>query len=166
MDFLESTRQQFRNYKLLAEKAMAQLGDRELLAGGDDVNNSIVIIVQHLHGNMLSRWTNFLTEDGEKPWRKRDDEFEESISSREELFRLWEEGWTCVLENLARLTESDLDKTIRIRGEAMSAVDAVLRQLTHYSYHIGQIVMLCKRAAGAEWASLTIPRKAREAHHS
>jgi hypothetical protein len=158
MSFLKYCITRFREYKRLADKAMAQLSDERLLHNAEGDNNSIVVIVKHMRGNMLSRWTNFLTEDGEKPWRQREEEFEHEGLSREALMQLWEEGWACLFATLESLSEADLDRIIHIRKEGMSAMDAIIRQLMHYSYHIGQIVLLCKHDAAEGWQSLSIPR--------
>jgi hypothetical protein len=159
MSFLQNSIARLQEYKRLAEKAIAQISDEALLhdAGGEN-NNSIVVIIKHMHGNMLSRWTNFLTEDGEKPWRQRDDEFEHEAMSREQLLTLWEEGWQCMFNALMPLTEEDLAKNVLIRGEKLTVTDAIVRQLMHYAYHIGQIVLLCKQEAAEGWASLSIPK--------
>src|SRR5690606_12715097 len=147
MSFLQTTIKVFREYKALAEKAFDQIGDADLLKEPQGDTNSIVIIVRHLHGNMLSRWTNFLTEDGEKPWRRRDEEFEHTALSRDELMELWATGWQCLFDTLGTLREVDLSRTIRIRGQELSVMNALLRQLSHYSYHVGQIVTLCRQSA-------------------
>jgi hypothetical protein len=158
MDFLQSVTTRFREYKNLAEKAMLQLSDERLLHNAEGSNNSIVVIVKHLRGNMLSRWTNFLTEDGEKPWRQREEEFQHEDMSRERLMQLWEEGWACLFTTLGSMSKEDLDKIIYIRKEGMPAIDAIIRQVMHYSYHVGQLVMLCKHDAAEQWESLSIPR--------
>ena len=155
---LESAIRQFRDYKLLAEKAFAQLAEKDFHFQPNDETNSIAINITHLHGNMMSRWTNFLTEDGEKEWRQRDDEFEVHDYSREKLLELWEQGWLTVFGALQSLRPGDLEKTIYIRSKPLSVMDAIHRQLTHYSYHVGQIVMLGKIVKGAKWKSLTIPK--------
>ena len=155
---LESAIQQFRDYKLLAEKAFAQLAEKDFHFQPNDETNSIAINITHLHGNMMSRWTNFLTEDGEKEWRQRDDEFEVHTYPRDKLLELWEQGWLAVFGALQSLRPGDLEKTIYIRSKPLSVVDAIHRQLTHYSYHVGQIVMLGKIVKGAKWKSLTIPK--------
>jgi uncharacterized damage-inducible protein DinB len=165
MRFLETAISQFRHYKELAEKAMAQISDEALLKECAPNNNSIVILVRHMHGNMLSRWTNFLTEDGEKPWRRRDEEFEHAAFSRAELMELWESGWQCLFGALGSLTDADLPQTIRIRAQEMSAMDAILRQLSHYCYHVGQIILLCKQSAES-WQSLSIPRNESAAYNA
>ena len=156
--FLKSAIQQFNDYKLLAEKTFLQLDEKDFHFQPNDVTNSIAINITHLHGNMLSRWTNFLTEDGEKEWRRRDDEFESHTYAKAKLLQLWEEGWQCVLTALAALTGDDLDKTIYIRANPLSVTEAIHRQLTHYAYHVGQIVMLGKIIKCNEWQSLSITK--------
>lgn len=158
MNFLQNVISRFHEYKGLAEKAMAQLSDESLIHDVADGNNSIVVIVKHLRGNMLSRWTNFLTEDGEKPWRRREEEFVHEHLTREKLMLLWEEGWAQMFDTLESLTEADLSRTIHIRGAAMNAMEAIIRQVMHYSYHVGQIILLCRQELGDDWKSLSIPR--------
>lgn len=158
--FLDSAIRRFQEYKSLGEKAMVQLQEGELLFTPNEASNSIAVIIRHLNGNMLSRWTNFLTEDGEKEWRKRDEEFEETPSSREELLQKWEEGWKVLLDSLNALSAEDLEKTITIRTQPLTVVDAINRQLAHYSYHVGQIVYLARWVRNQAWSSLSIPRGA------
>jgi Protein of unknown function (DUF1572) len=148
-----------RFYKRLGDRAMAQASDEALFAALDDESNSIAIIVKHLAGNMRSRWTDFLTSDGEKPDRDRDSEFEAPPKTRDELMALWETGWQLAFDALAPLTDADLSRTAYIRTEAHSVMQTIHRQLAHYSYHIGQIVFLAKHFAGSEWTALTIPRR-------
>ena len=148
----------FRYYKSLGERTFMALSDEELHLEPAKDANSISIIVKHLWGNMMSRWTNFLTEDGEKEWRKRDEEFEVTIKTREELLDKWEEGWACLLDTIDHLTEEDFSKTIYIRNEGHSVEDAIHRQLAHYSYHVGQIVYLGKIMKGEDWESLSIAK--------
>jgi uncharacterized damage-inducible protein DinB len=148
----------FRYYKKLADRAMAQVADEELFYAQDEENNSIAIIVKHMAGNMRSRWTDFLTADGEKPDRNRDSEFEDAPKSREELMQMWEEGWKRLFDSLAPLEESQMGQRVLIRGEAHSVMQAINRQLCHYSYHVGQIVMLAKQQRKSEWATLSVPR--------
>jgi hypothetical protein len=148
----------FRYYKNLGERALAQVADDQLLYAQDEECNSIAIIVNHLAGNMRSRWTDFLTTDGEKPSRNRDSEFEDPPRDREELMGAWEEGWTCLLKTLESLSESDLSQRILIRGEAHSVTQAINRQLCHYAYHVGQIVCLAKQRRKGDWTSLSVPR--------
>ncbi len=147
-----------RHYKRLAERAMEQVSDAQLFAVLDAEGNSIAVIVKHMAGNMRSRWTGFLTSDGEKPDRDRDSEFVDAPPTREELMKLWEAGWECFFGALEPLTEADLARTVTIRGEAHSVMQAINRQLAHYPHHIGQIVLLAKHFAGAHWQSLSIPR--------
>ena len=148
----------FRQYKKLAERAMAQLTDEQLFTALDEESNSIAIVVKHMAGNMRSRWTDFLLSDGEKPDRNRDTEFENPPATREALMALWEQGWGCLFEALEPLTDADLARTIAIRGEAHSVTQAINRQLAHYPYHCGQIVFLAKHLNHAGWKSLTVPR--------
>ncbi len=149
----------FRYYKNLAERAMAQVSDEQLVAVLDGEMNSIAVIVKHMAGNMRSRWTEFLTTDGEKPDRNRDAEFTEPPVSREALLAMWEEGWQCLFSALELLSNEDLERTITIRGEAHSVMQAINRQVAHYSYHCGQIVFLAKHLKHAEWKSLSVPRR-------
>lgn len=155
---LTNTIELFTYYKSLGEKALAQVKDEALWWTPDEKSNSISVIVKHLHGNMLSRWTDFLTTDGEKEWRDRDSEFEETLNSREEMMKLWNEGWDCVLSSLNSLHPEDMSKTVYIRNMGQSAEEAIMRQLAHYAYHIGQIVYLCRLANEGNWTSLTIPK--------
>lgn len=147
-----------RYYKLLAERAMAQVTDEQLTTTLDSEMNSIAQIVKHMAGNMRSRWTDFLTSDGEKPDRNRDSEFEEPPRTREETMKIWEAGWRHVFDALEPLTDEDLGRTVSIRGEAHSVMQAINRQIAHYSYHIGQIVLLAKHLQSAEWKTLSVPR--------
>jgi hypothetical protein len=149
----------FRYYKKLGENAIAQCPDAGLVAELDEQSNSIAIIVKHLAGNMISRWTDFLTTDGEKATRNRDGEFEAAPKTRAEILDLWEAGWNCFFAALDGLSDADMTKTITIRGEAHSVMQAINRQVAHYSYHIGQIAFLARHFAGANWKSLTIPKK-------
>ena len=152
----------FRYYKRLGERAIEQCPDEGLFSALDAESNSIAIIVKHMAGNMRSRWTDFLTTDGEKPDRKRDTEFENPPSNRGELQAMWESGWKSVFDALAPLQESDLTRTVTIRTEPHSVMQAINRQITHYAYHVGQIVFLAKHSAAkatGSWNSLTVPRK-------
>src|SRR5690242_148937 len=142
--YLEDSITLFHYYKKLAEEAIAQVSDEQLFATMDEEMNSIAIIVKHIAGNARSRWTNFLTTDGEKPDRNRDSEFEDPSRTREDLMKLWQEGWQCVFNALEPLTDDDLGRTVMIRSEAHSVMQAINRQIAHYSYHIGQIVFLAK----------------------
>jgi Protein of unknown function (DUF1572) len=156
--YLKDSTSLLRYYKLLGEKAMAQVSETDLLACLDPESNSIAIIVKHLAGNMVSRWTDFLTADGEKPSRNRDSEFEAPPETRAELLAMWDGAWEVVFDSLAPVTEEEMIRTIRIRGEAHSVMQAINRQLAHYAYHIGQIVFIAKHLARDKWKSLSIPR--------
>ena len=149
---------QYEYYKLLGEKTFAQVSDENLFHQFNEDSNSIATIVKHLHGNMMSRWTDFLTTDGEKEWRQRDAEFENDIKSRVEMMRVWDEGWSCVLSALNSLTEEDLDRDIFIRNQGHTVAEAIYRQLAHYPYHVGQIVFLGKIFSAKPWQSLSIPK--------
>jgi hypothetical protein len=148
----------FRYYKKLADGAMAQVSDDQLYGALDGEMNSIAVIVKHMAGNMRSRWTDFLTSDGEKPDRNRDSEFVEPPAGRDALMSLWEEGWSCLFTALEPLGDADLTRTVTIRGEAHSVMQAINRQVAHYSYHCGQIVFLAKHFLGDRWRSLSVPR--------
>lgn len=157
--YLEDVGSQLRKYKKLADKAEAQTTDRHFFATLDDECNSIALVMKHLAGNMRSRWTGFLTSDGEKPDRHRDSEFIiEEDETRERVIALWEEGWTHAFTAIEALEATDLHRIITIRGEPHTVIEAINRQLTHYSYHVGQIVLLAKHYAGDRWQSLSIPR--------
>jgi hypothetical protein len=157
--YLEDSVALFRFYKKMAEGAIEQVTDEQLFAALDEEMNSIAIIVKHMTGNMRSRWTEFLTSDGEKPNRNRDAEFEEPPSSRQSLMNVWEEGWHLVFAALEPLTDLDMGRTVRIRTEEHSVMQAINRQIAHYSYHCGQIVFLAKHFKGRDWKSLSVPRK-------
>jgi hypothetical protein len=157
-EFLPQIIKRFKNIKELADKTFEQLDDKDFFYQPSPESNSVAIIIQHMYGNAMSRWTNFLTEDGEKEWRKRDAEFEVMDARRNDLLSFWNTGWSVVLQTLESLKEEDLDKTIYIRSEPHIAFDAILRQLAHYSYHVGQIVYLGKLIRDHEWKSLSIPR--------
>jgi hypothetical protein len=156
--YLPSVKKQFEYYKLLGEKTFAQLNDEQLFLQYNAESNSIATIVKHLWGNMLSRWTDFLTTDGEKEWRKRDAEFDNDLQTREELMAKWNEGWDCFFSAINSLTEDDLGREIFIRNERHTVMDAINRQLAHYPYHIGQIVFIGKMFCEKPWESLSIPR--------
>jgi hypothetical protein len=156
--YLKDSISLFRYYKNLAERAIAQVPDEALFASLDPESNSIAIIVKHLAGNMLSRWTDFPATDGEKPNRSRDSEFESPPSTRAELLSMWESGWTCLFTALDSLTDADLPRVTKIRNEPHSVLQAINRQLAHYSYHVGQIVFLARHFASGHWTSLTVPR--------
>lgn len=157
-DYLTSTRKLFEYYKLLGEKTFSQIPDEALFWQYNEQSNSIAIIVAHLSGNMLSRWTDFLTSDGEKEWRDRDAEFESILKTKIELLSAWEKGWACLFSAIDALTADDLNKTIYIRNMGQTVTDAINRQLSHYPYHIGQIVFIGKMASGENWQSLSIPK--------
>lgn len=156
-DYLRSAIKQFEYYKMLGEKTFAQLPDEKLFWQYNNESNTIAVIVKHLWGNMLSRWTNFLTSDGEKEWRDRDAEFENDLVTRADMMNKWDEGWKVFLETLNALTDADLDRSIYIRNQEHSVMEAINRQLAHYPYHIGQIVFIGKLAA-PQWQSLSIPK--------
>jgi uncharacterized damage-inducible protein DinB len=156
--YLEDSIALFRFYKKMAEGAMEQVTDEQLFATLDEEMNSIAIIVKHMTGNMRSRWTDFLTSDGEKPDRDRDTEFVDPPATREELLKLWNEGWDNVFHALDPLTDSDLERKVTIRGEPHSVMQAINRQVAHYAYHCGQIVFLAKHFKASEWKSLSVPR--------
>jgi hypothetical protein len=160
LPFLESAKKEFQYYKLLGEKTFSQLSDEQLFNQINSESNSIAIIVKHLWGNMLSRWTEFLTTDGEKEWRKRDEEFENDISTRKELLEKWEEGWFCLFNALNSITDSDLSEVIYIRNQGHTILEAINRQLSHYPHHIGQIVFIGKMLRDKDWNSLSIPKGA------
>jgi hypothetical protein len=157
--YLESVIKRFNEYKSLGDKTFAQLLENDFFFQPNEASNSIAVIIQHMHGNMLSRWTNFLTEDGEKDWRQRDEEFEVQDLSREQLIQRWEEGWNLLLDTLDSLTPGDLLKQITIRQQPLIVVDAINRQLAHYSSHVGQIVYLGKWSKGTQWSTLSMPKK-------
>lgn len=156
--YLEDSLEQFRAYKKLGERAMEQVPETNLFAQLDDESNSIAIIVKHMAGNMRSRWTDFLSSDGEKPDRNRESEFEDAPATREALMQLWDQGWALVFGALEPLSDADLGRTVTIRGEAHSVMQAINRQIGHYALHCGQIVFLAKHWQGANWKSLSIPR--------
>ncbi|MBO6211527.1 DUF1572 domain-containing protein [Algoriella sp.] len=157
-NYLESAIKQFEYYKMLGEKTFVQLTDEQLFWQYNQESNSIATIVKHLWGNMLSRWTDFLTTDGEKEWRKRDAEFDNDIADKAELLSKWNEGWYCLFNTLNPLTEDDLSKEIFIRNQGHSVIEAINRQLAHYPYHIGQIVFIGKMVCNDNWTSLSIPK--------
>lgn len=158
IQYLKSADRQFRMYKKLGEEAIQQITDEQLFIMPNEESNSVAIIVKHLWGNMLSRWTDFLTTDGEKPWRQRDAEFENDINTREALMQKWEEGWQCLFNALDSITDNDLERIIHIRNEGHTILEAINRQIAHYSYHVGQIVYIAKMYKNNGWSSLSIPR--------
>ncbi len=158
-DYLEDVLLELRKYKGLAERAMAQVSDEQFFQALDAETNSIAIVVKHMSGNMRSRWTEFLTTDGEKPDRHRDREFElEEGDTRARLLARWEAGWERALEAISALGWRDLEKRVTIRGEPHTVVQAINRQLTHYAYHVGQIVLIARHIAGPDWQWLSVPR--------
>ena len=157
-DYLADAVQSFRNYKKLADRAIDQVSDEEFFAVIDPESNSIAVIVKHIAGNLHSRWRDFLTTDGEKPDRDRDQEFEMIEDTRESLLEFWESGWATLFSSIEPLTEEDFSKIVKIRGEPHTVVEAINRQLTHYSYHIGQIVFIAKHLKSTEWKTLSVPR--------
>lgn len=167
MEYLDEARRCLRGYQRLAEGAMAQVRDEELFRAPDDEANSIAVIVKHLAGNMRSRWTDFLTTDGEKPDRNRDQEFIiDAGTTREQAMAWWEQGWACAFGALDSLRPEDLGRPVYIRGEEHSVLQAINRQLAHYAYHVGQIVFLARQFRGREWKSLSIPRGQSAAHNA
>ena len=156
--YLEDALSLFRYYRKLAERAMDQVADEHLFTVLDAESNSIAVIVKHMAGNMRSRWTDFLNTDGEKPDRNRDSEFIDPPATRAALMREWEHGWACLFAALEPLTDADLARTVTIRGEAHSVMQAINRQLAHYPHHVGQIVLLAKHFANDHWQSLSVPR--------
>jgi len=164
-EFLTTAIRRLKYYKDLGDKTMEQLNDWDFHYQPNEESNSIAIIIQHMAGNMLSRWTNFLTEDGEKEWRTRDDEFEVHNYTKQQLVELWEKGWSCFLAALDSLKKKDLKKTVTIRQEPLSVIDAINRQLAHYPYHIGQIVHIAKTIKGKNWKNLSIAKGASQVYN-
>lgn len=156
--YLNSAKKQFLYYKMLGEKAINQLQPEQLFVAVNEDTNSIATIVKHLSGNMLSRWTDFLTTDGEKEWRNRDSEFENDLQTKEAVMALWNKGWDCFLNALDSLQPEQLSTIIYIRNEGHTVVEAINRQLAHYPYHIGQIVFYAKQLKASDWESLSIPK--------
>jgi hypothetical protein len=156
--YLESVKKQFLYYKMLGEKAMEQLEPEQLFISVNEDTNSIASIVKHISGNMLSRWTDFLTSDGEKEWRNRDAEFENDLQSKEEVILVWNKGWDVFLDTLNSLKPEQLSEIIYIRNEGHTVIEAINRQLAHYPYHVGQIVFYAKQLKNSSWDSLSIPR--------
>lgn len=158
VSYLPSVKKQFEYYKLLGDKTFAQLTDDQFFWLSNIDDNSIAIIVKHITGNMKSRWTNFLTEDGEKEWRNRDEEFINSFTSKEEVIAYWEMGWQCLFKAINSIDEKNQDTIVYIRNHGHTITEAINRQLCHYSYHIGQIVFLAKLLLGNDWQSLSVPK--------
>ena len=162
---IHSITERFRFYKNLGEAALQQIPDNQLHWKFNDSSNSAGVIVKHISGNMISRFTDFLTTDGEKPWRNREHEFEGEGSLRSDLMRRWEEGWQCLFDHIQPLSETDLERIVYIRDEPHTIIEALNRQLGHYAYHIGQLVYLGKMICGDEWRSLSIPKGQSEAYN-
>ena len=156
--YLDSVIKQFNYYQMLGEKTFSQLSEKQLFAQNSNLENSIAVIVNHLWGNMMSRWTDFKTRDGEKEFRKREQEFESIIKTREELLVKWNKGWECLYIALGSLSTDELESVIYIRNQGHTVVEAINRQLSHYSYHVGQIVLLGKIHKKDDWESLSIPK--------
>ncbi|MEO9534133.1 MAG: DUF1572 family protein [Crocinitomicaceae bacterium] len=165
-NYLNSVIKQFEYYKSLGDKTLVQLEEDDFQFQLDDESNSIAIIVNHMWGNMMSRWTNFLTEDGEKEWRQRDLEFADQIKTKEQLIEKWEQGWMCLFQALYSVTPSNFEKPIFIRNQKHSIIEAVNRQMSHYAYHVGQIVLIGKHIKAEHWESLSIPKGGSAAFNS
>jgi len=165
-NYLTSAKIQFTQYKNLGEKAIAQVPDEKIYWQYNPETNSIATIVKHLAGNMLSRFTDFLTSDGEKSWRNRDTEFVNELLTRDALMMRWNEGWNCLFSALDQLTETDLSRIVLIRNEKHTVLEAINRQLTHYASHVGQIIYIGKMVADSNWKSLSIPRNASAAFNT
>ena len=165
-EFIDTAIRRLKYYKDLGDKTFEQLSDADFHYRPNEESNSIAIIIQHMAGNMLSRWTNFLTEDGEKEWRQRDDEFEIHDYNKLQLLNLWEKGWLCFLTAIEPLTKKELKQTIYIRKEPLLVIDAINRQLAHYPYHVGQIVFLGKMIQGHNWKNLSIPKGDSQVYNS
>jgi uncharacterized protein DUF1572 len=165
-EYLATAIRRMKYYKDLGEKTFEQLEEKDFHFQPSSESNSIAVIVQHMTGNMLSRWTNFLTEDGEKEWRDRDDEFEIHQYSKQQIIDLWNKGWSCFLEAIQSLTENDLTKAVSIREEQLSVVDAINRQMAHYPYHVGQIVYIGRIIKNNEWRNLSIPKGQSQAYNT
>ena len=157
-NYLDSAKRQFLYYRSLGQKTFNQLSDEELFWQYNEASNSIAVIVNHLSGNMKSRWTNFLSEDGEKVWRNRDQEFEPILNTRDEVQEAWNEGWACLFKALESLNATNIKEVVYIRNMGHTIIEAINRQLTHYAYHIGQIVYLGRMLKGDQWVSLSIPK--------
>lgn len=158
INYLDDALKSFRNYKKLAERAIEQVSDEEFFAAIDEEANSIAVVVKHIAGNLRSRWTEFLTTDGEKDFRDRDTEFEVTRDTRESLMEFWETGWQTLFDAIEPLSADDFSRTVTIRRQPHTVVEAINRQLTHYAYHVGQIVLLAKHFRSTEWKSLSVPK--------
>ena len=157
-EFLTGAIKLFKYYKKLGEGAIAQLDDKDILLRPNEASNNIALIVHHLSGNMLSRWTDFLTSDGEKSWRNREAEFDEAYPDKKTMMEAWDKGWACLLNALEALKPEDLSKVIYIRNEGQSVLEAIQRQLAHYPHHVGQIIYQAKAIKGNDFKSLSIPK--------
>lgn len=155
---LDSVIKAFRSQKQMADRAIQQINFEQMKHQPDPASNSVAVIMKHMAGNMRSRWTDFLTTDGEKDWRHRDDEFVDGYQSRENVEKDWESGWSVLFTTLEKITPADLTLTVTIRDEPHTVFEAIHRQLSHYGYHLGQIVTLCRTLAGDRWVTLTVPR--------
>jgi len=164
--YLENIIKQFKYYKILGDKTFGQINNDEIHWQFNSESNSISIIVKHIVGNMLSRWTNFLTEDGEKEWRQRDTEFENPYTSKNDMLKAWEKGWNCFFEAISHLTEKDLERIIYIRNQGHTVTEAINRQLSHYPYLIGQIIFVGKMIKGNNWKSLSVSKGESSAYNS
>jgi hypothetical protein len=157
--YIQSAKKLFVYYKMLGERAIDQLEHEQIFfTENPETTNSIAVIIKHLHGNMLSRWTDFLTTDGEKSWRDREGEFEDTFHNYEEVIRLWHEGWKCLLDALDGLKPEQLNNIIYIRNEGHTVLEAINRQLAHYPMHVGQIIFFAKQLKKGNWESLSIPK--------
>ena len=161
-EYLRTVLQRFTEAKITAEKAIEQLTESELFWTPDEESNSIAIIIKHMSGNMVSRWTDFFTTDGEKPDRNRDEEFVGDFHTKDQVMELWNLGWTTFITSLKDIDEEHLLKTITIRNESHSVIEAIERQMYHYSYHVGQIIYIAKHLKSSNWQSLTIPKKSKK----
>ena len=165
-EFLQTAIRRLKYYKDLGDKTFEQLNEWDFHYQPNDESNSIAVIIQHMAGNMLSRWTNFLTEDGEKEWRQRDDEFEVHSYNKQQLLELWEKGWACFFTAVEALKKKDLKKTVTIRNEPLTVIDAINRQLAHYPYHVGQLIFLAKIIKNKSWTNLSIPKGDSQVYNS
>ncbi|OJU76486.1 MAG: hypothetical protein BGO09_16315 [Bacteroidetes bacterium 47-18] len=156
--YLESVKKQFRYYRMLAEKSMEQLEAEQLFWQYNQESNSIAVLVNHMAGNMLSRFTDFLTSDGEKPWRNRDAEFTNTFADKNQLMQRWHEGWECLMQTLDQLSGADLETIVYVRNDGHTVTEAINRQLAHYAYHVGQIVFIAKMLKNTDWQTLSIAR--------
>lgn len=165
-DYLSSVQKQFEYYKILGERTIDQVPEDQLFWQFNDDSNSIATIVKHLSGNMISRWTDFLTSDGEKETRNRESEFDNDVQTKDELLELWNAGWKCFLDAIYALKADDMSREVFIRNQGHTVTEAINRQLAHYPYHIGQIVFIGKMVCGDRWASLSIPRGKSDAYNA